>query len=61
MTVQDLIDELILACGINDPGEIEVKKVVTTVESSWGFSEDWEDIRVDTAGGNEYPLVVLIK
>jgi hypothetical protein len=61
MTAQDLIDEILLACGSKDPREIEVKRVVETSESRWGYAEDWEDIRVDTAGGNEYPLVVLIK
>lgn len=61
MTVQDLIDEMLFACGDKDPREIEVKKVVVTPESSWGFSEDWDDIRVDSAGGNDYPFVVLIK
>jgi hypothetical protein len=61
MTVQDLIDEMLFACGDKDPREIEVKKVVPTGESTWGFSEDWEDPRVDTAGGNDYPFVILLK
>jgi hypothetical protein len=61
MTVQDLIDEILFACGSKDPKEIEVKKVVALNESSWGFLEDWEDPLIDTAGGNEYPLVILIK
>ena len=61
MTVQELIDELLLACDGRDPENIEVKKVVETAESSWGYSEDWEDPRVDAAGGADYPFVVLIK
>jgi hypothetical protein len=61
MTVQDLIDEMLFACGGKDPKEIEVKKVVTSTESEWGFGEEWEEPRVDAVGGNEYPRVVLIK
>lgn len=61
MTVQELIDELLLACAGRDPSQTEVKKVVATPESAWGYSEDWEDARVDSAGGVNYPLVVLIK
>ena len=61
MTVQELINELILACGGRDPSQTEVKKVVVTSESAWGYSEDWEDTYVDSAGGINYPLVVLIK
>lgn len=61
MTVQELINEMLFACGDKDPKEIEVKKVVQTAESSWGFSEDWEDPSIDCVGGNEYPFVVLIK
>lgn len=61
MTVQELIDELLLACDGRDPSQIEVKKVVASPESAWGYSEDWEDPRVDAAGGINYPLVVLIK
>lgn len=61
MTVQDLIDELLSAATGRDPSTIEVKKVVPSSESSWGFSEDWEDPYLDSAGGNEYPFVVLIK
>ena len=61
MTVQELIDDLLLACDGRDPSQTEVKKVVATAESSWGYSEDWEDTRVDSAGGVNYPLVVLIK
>lgn len=61
MNVKQLIDELLLACDGRDPESIEVKKVVETAESSWGYSEDWEDPRVDAAGGINYPLVILIK
>lgn len=61
MTVQELINELILACDGRDPSKIEVKKVVPTPESAWGYSEDWEDPQVDSAGGFNYPLVALIK
>lgn len=61
MTVQELINELLLACDGRDPSQIEVKKVVVSTESAWGFSEDWDEPRLDTAGGNEYPFVVLIK
>jgi hypothetical protein len=61
MTVQELIDEMLLACGDRDPRTIQAIKVVQNPESAWGFSEDWEEPRVDVAGGNEYPFVVLIK
>lgn len=61
MTVAELIAELNLLCSGRNPAEVEVKKVVPTNESSWGFHEDWDDIRLDYAGGNEYPFVVLIK
>lgn len=61
MTVQELIDEMLLACGDRDPKTIQAIKVVKTPESAWGFDEEWEDPRVDSAGGNEYPFVVLIK
>ena len=61
MTVQDLIIELLSICDGRDPSTIEVKKVVPSSESAWGFSEDWDDPYLDHAGGNEYPFVVLIK
>lgn len=61
MTVQELINELLSICDERDPSTIEVKKVVPTTESSWGFGEDWEDPYLDHAGGNAYPFVVLIK
>lgn len=61
MTVQELIYELTEMCKGRDMSTIEVKKVVETSESSWGYSEDWEDPRVDAAGGADYPFVVLIK
>lgn len=61
MTVQELINEMLLACGDKDPRSVEVKKVIPTSESSWGFAEEWDDPYVDAAGGNDYPLVVLLK
>ena len=61
MTVQELIYELTDMCKGRDMSTVEVKKVVETAESSWGYSEDWEDLRLDAAGGTDYPFVVLIK
>ena len=60
MKVAELILELTEICkekGL-DPSQVEVHKVIQT-DDMWG--EDWEDFRLDTAGGNEYPFVVLIK
>jgi len=61
MTVQELINELTDACEGRDLSTIEVKKVVQTRDGFFGFSEDWEDPYIDTAGGNDYPFVVLVK
>lgn len=60
MTVAELILELTEICkekGL-DPYDVEIRKVVQT-DDMWG--EDWEYFRLDTAGGNEYPFVVLFK
>lgn len=60
MTVQELINELIHLCEGKDPNTIEIKKVIPAEPGNmWG--DDWDDFRIDTAGGNYYPLVVLIK
>lgn len=58
MTVSELILELQELCKDRDPSTVEIKKVVAN-DSMWG--DDWDNIFIDTAGGNEYPFVVLIK
>jgi len=60
MTVSDLIKQLTDLCEGRDPSIVEIKKVIPAEPGNmWG--DDWEDFYLDTAGGNEYPFVVLIK
>jgi hypothetical protein len=58
MTVAELIKELKDLCEGKDPSTVEVRKVVET-DSMWGA--DYEYFSLDTAGGNDYPFMVLIK
>jgi hypothetical protein len=58
MTVAELIKELTDLCEGKDPSTVDVMKVVDTTDM-WGA--DYEHISLDTAGGNVYPLVILVK
>ena len=60
MTVAELIKELTDLCEDKgkDPSTVDVMKVVETTDM-WGA--DYEHISLDTAGGNVYPLVILVK
>lgn len=58
MTVAELIKELTEICEGRDMNEIEIKRVVPLTDL-YGV-EDWEDIYLNSAGGNEYPFLVLI-
>lgn len=59
MTVQELMNQLNMLCDGRDPSTVEVKKVVPQSENMWG--DDWDSFYLDTAGGNDYPFVVLLK
>lgn len=59
MKVADLIKELTKLCDGRDPRTVEVCKVVPS-DDMWGA--DYEPIvHLETAGGEVYPLVILIK
>jgi hypothetical protein len=58
MTVAELIKEFTELCEGKDPSTVDVMKVVETTDM-WGA--DYEHISLDTAGGNVYPLVILVK
>ena len=57
-TVADLIAALTARCEGRDPSTVEVRKVVNT-EDMWG--EDWDYFNLDSAGGVDMPLTVLIR
>jgi hypothetical protein len=60
MTVQELINELTSLCEGRDPSTVEIKKVIPAEPGDmWG--DDWDDFYLDTAGGNDYPFVILLK
>lgn len=59
MTVAELIKELNELCEDRDPATVEVNKIIERPGNMFG--DDWEPIRLDTAGGNLYPFVILIK
>jgi hypothetical protein len=58
MTVAELIKELTKLCDGKDPSTVDVMKVIE-VNDMWGA--DYEHISLDTAGGEVYPLVILVK
>lgn len=58
MTVAELIKELNDLCEGRDHSTVEVRKVVET-DDMWGA--DYDYFSLDTAGGNAYPFVILIK
>jgi len=59
MTVTALINQMLALCEQQDvsPDKVEVMKVIP---QSGPFGDDWGTVRVDTAGGNEYPFVILL-
>jgi hypothetical protein len=58
MTVAEMIQQLQLLCDGRDPATVEVRKEVVNDEM-WGA--DYEYFTVDSIGGNDYPLMILIK
>lgn len=59
MTVADLIKHLLELCDGRDPATVEVCKEVPS-DDFWGV--DFDPVTtLDTAGGNEYSFVILIK
>lgn len=57
MTVAELIKELQDLCEDRNPETVEVKKV----EDCPTFGADYIDFWLETAGGNVYPFVILVK
>ena len=58
-TVQDLIDNLMAACDGRDPKTVQVRKLVDDPNSMWGG--ELEYISIDSYGGSDYPLMVVVK
>jgi hypothetical protein len=58
MTVAELIRELTAFCDGRDPETVDVRKEVAS-DDMWGA--DYEYFTVEAIGGNDYPLMVLIK
>lgn len=59
MTVADMIKELEMLCDGRDPATVEVRREF--VETGCGWGEDYADFTMDSIGGNDYPLMILIK
>ena len=57
MTVADMIKELEMLCNGRDPATVEVRK---EVESGGKWNSDYKDFTMDSIGGNDYPLMILI-
>jgi hypothetical protein len=58
MTVAEMIQQLQDLCDGRDPATVEVRKEVVS-DDMWGA--DYEYFTVDSIGGNDYPLMILIK
>jgi hypothetical protein len=58
MTVAEMIQQLQDLCDGRDPATVEVRKEVTS-DDMWG--SDYEYFTMDSIGGNDYPLMILIK
>jgi len=58
MTVQELINQLTMLCDGRDPSAVEVRKEVL-LDDMWGA--DYDYFSLESIGGNDYPLMVLIK
>jgi len=59
MTVAEMIKQLQELCDGRDPTTVEVCKEVSS-DDYWGADYD-PVVDLDTAGGNEYSFVILIK
>lgn len=58
MTVAEMIKELEMLCDGRDPATVEVRKDLFN-GVSWG--SEYEAFTLDSIGGNDYPLMILIK
>jgi hypothetical protein len=58
MTVAEMIQQLQLLCNGRDPATVEVRKEVAS-DDMWG--SDYEYFTMDSIGGNDHPLMILIR
>jgi len=58
MTVQELIDALLVECGGRDPAKVEVHVVHYDHGDSWPY---YTQPRVSSFGGNEHPFEITLE
>jgi hypothetical protein len=58
VTVAEMIQQLQDLCDGMDPATVEIRKEVVS-DDMWGA--DYEYFSLDSIGGNDYPLMILIK
>lgn len=63
MKVQAFIHMILEFCEQEDqdPNDLDLALVIPTSESSWGYSEDWHEPRIQISGDSTPRPVMLIK